>query len=174
MTRTSHPAMMALLVLGFCCLAGCGQVPAWPASGSPVATPPIVTRAVTAASTGNFGPLLSSMTPGMASLVTPDAVQQIHAGFTRMGDIRGITTLRQPSSDPGTRAYHFTVHMARGEIEGNLLLDSAGQISGLRFLPPEAGAGAEGGYVAKGQVHLPFHGEWYAFWGGTDPAKNQP
>lgn len=162
----------AWFCLGLACilLFACGCGTAKSAGGASVATPPIVSQVVAAAAAGNWRSLAPLLTPEMQSLITPDAANEITTNFRSLGPLESIATLSQPSL-PGTKQYAFTVHLAKGDIQGDLALDSAGKIAGLRFQPGVARVSA---YVTKGDVRLPFRGEWYALWGGTDPAKNQP
>jgi murein DD-endopeptidase MepM/ murein hydrolase activator NlpD len=153
--------------------AGCGTAPS--ESGTPVPTPPIVSDAVHAAVAGDWTTLRAKMTPDMESLVTPGAASQVTASLERLGALRSIST-SLVSSGFGTKSYAFVAHFDGGDVNGTLDVDESGKIAGLLFKPatPGQASTANDRYVAKGDVHLPFAGEWYSFWGGIDPATNVP
>jgi hypothetical protein len=67
----------------------------------------------------------------------------------------------------------FRLRAERGEWRLEVSLVAAGAIAGMRVKPPDASADAPAP-VAKSQIALglPFHGEWFVFWGGDTRELN--
>lgn len=128
---------------------------------------PVVQKVVAAAAAGNFAPLQDALSPDMASVLTPNAVAAVKAQFfDPLGTVQSVALTDTANNTPNIA--HFKVTLTKSMLTGSLAVDAEGKIAALRFFPPAT----HSDYVTKGDIHLPFRGTWYAFWGGTAPAKN--
>lgn len=100
--------------------------------GMAVVTPAVVTKVVDATLAGNYPELQPLLSPDMVGIVTPASMAKIKLRLHYLGPLKSVSTIRQNGASALTN-YHFIMHMARGPVDGYLVLDTHGKIAGLRL-----------------------------------------
>lgn len=127
---------MKALILILLALAAVAPVTAFPkpAPKAP-AIPPLVKRAANAIIAGDPKPIKNDLTAQMAGVLTRDVMQQTKKQFVEpLGPLVSVkVTSRQKLQ--GMDVMIFVMHFKKGDMTGQMAVDSKGKIAGLYIRP---------------------------------------
>lgn len=132
-------------------------------------------RALTTAfSDGDSATIWSHMNDEMRQALGSEAAlseleRQVDAGFG--AELEILSEYAQPAN--AYLAYMRTARHERGMLVTQWTLDKDGKVAGFFVRPAgEAAPSTHLDYDTRARLALPFHGEWFVYWGGRTPDAN--